>query len=302
MERKGKAGNQFQGWYNNGQLVLLDALIRGRAISVKRRNAVIPAFLHGKLSFKQENAEDILTSNVFGLLQYVDPQTGLLPFLARAKTVRQECPLEALISVCSADAVQVDYEFWPRWPSCEPDLLLDIRSDARRYLVAIEAKYLSGKSSVAFGVDDQADDIDEGNDRIELAKVSKDQLAKQWSILVGKAREACAIPVLVYLTAHFGCPKDEIEESILECRKSAPDSPNPTICWLSWRELPRLFRGQSDQRLADIVKLVAKMNLTFFDGFTHETPTARIEWTFQDASWQFAVDYLSAIRNWSFTQ
>ena len=45
---------------------------------------MIHALLNGKLSADQENMEDILTSNVFGLLRYLPPEHGLLPFLAHA--------------------------------------------------------------------------------------------------------------------------------------------------------------------------------------------------------------------------
>ena len=45
---------------------------------------MIEALLRGKLSREQENMEDVLTSNVFGMLQYVAPELGLFPFLARA--------------------------------------------------------------------------------------------------------------------------------------------------------------------------------------------------------------------------
>jgi len=48
---------------------------------------VIPAFLKGKLTLKQENLEDLLTSCVFGRLQYVPPEVGLCRFLAKANRV-----------------------------------------------------------------------------------------------------------------------------------------------------------------------------------------------------------------------
>ena len=38
---------------------------------------MIEALLHGKLSCKQENMEDILTSNVFGMLQYFDTSRAI---------------------------------------------------------------------------------------------------------------------------------------------------------------------------------------------------------------------------------
>jgi hypothetical protein len=46
---------------------------------------MMPALLHGKLSKEQQNMEDVLTSTVFGLLEYVDSNEGVLPFLSRAR-------------------------------------------------------------------------------------------------------------------------------------------------------------------------------------------------------------------------
>ena len=46
---------------------------------------MIEALLRRKLTFQQENMEDILTSNVFGMLQYVPPNEGLFAFLAQSQ-------------------------------------------------------------------------------------------------------------------------------------------------------------------------------------------------------------------------
>ena len=35
----------------------------------------------GKLTREVENLEDLLTSNVFGVFSYLEPEVGLLPFL-----------------------------------------------------------------------------------------------------------------------------------------------------------------------------------------------------------------------------
>ena len=52
---------------------------------------MIEALLRGKLSREQENMEDVLTSNVFGMLQYVAPESGLFPFLAQATWGDDQC-------------------------------------------------------------------------------------------------------------------------------------------------------------------------------------------------------------------
>lgn len=109
---------------------------------------MLMVLLHGKLSQDQENMEDILTSNVFGVLKYVPPEAALIPFLSKARTLGGEFPLASLSSHS-----EVTFEFWP-WleepncTPCEPDLLIRINSlDGKSILILVKAKYRSGKSS-----------------------------------------------------------------------------------------------------------------------------------------------------------
>ena len=71
------------------------------------------ALLKGKLSRAQENMEDILTSNVFGLFQYLPAELGLLPFLALAEDETGNRPLAFLAGEQACACRSVDYEFWP---------------------------------------------------------------------------------------------------------------------------------------------------------------------------------------------
>ena len=118
---------------------------------------MIPAFLNGKLSREQENMEDILTSIVFGVLQYVPPSKGIFPLLNLVEqSDSTQTPLRGLW-----DDSSVDYSFWESMKElhtesgidceyCEPDLLLRIsKSNGEKLVVLIEAKLWSGKSSFA---------------------------------------------------------------------------------------------------------------------------------------------------------
>ena len=97
------------------------------------------AEIHGKISDSNisERMEDLLTSDVFGCLRYLPPQTGLLPFLLTARSVQgREFKLIPGIS-------KVHSLFWP-WlnfkgrSSCEPDVLLGLEDDqGRMHLVMI---------------------------------------------------------------------------------------------------------------------------------------------------------------------
>jgi hypothetical protein len=112
---------------------------------------MLHALLHGKLSREHENLEDVLTSNVFGILRYTDPRQALLPFLSSARSITgADNPLLSL-----AEPLTTELEFWRRlaWSGgvCEPDVLLRINSgDGRRWLIGIEIKFRSGKSSSGF--------------------------------------------------------------------------------------------------------------------------------------------------------
>ena len=231
---------------------------------------MIEALLHGKLTPKQENMEDILTSNVFGMLQYVDPQQGLFRFLAKARTIDGDYPLKNINGCNNLEKP----EFWPRWQNCEPDVVLFIKkSVGSPHLICIEAKYRSGKSSVA-------EYIEEYNEE-QLAQECTDQLIREWNNLVKEAKIRRAEPILIYLTADVGCPRQEILDSIDEYnKKQYSNSTKPLICWLSWRELSGLFRDDSNQILKAIASMAEKMELIFFHKITHLTPIS-VKWNFK---------------------
>ena len=104
------------------------------------------ALLHGKLSKKQESMEDLLTSMVFGTLQCSSPHL-LGSILRSASTSDGTRPFARLPPIARAT-----YRFWPAMLEegcrfCEPDVLIDIEEG--RLLPLVEAKFRSGKSSVA---------------------------------------------------------------------------------------------------------------------------------------------------------
>ncbi len=272
---------------------------------------MISALLRHKLSFKQKNMEDILTSNVFDLFRYhAQPKSGLFRFLAKAMTLDGRYPLTDLLREDDPESGAVQYNLWPWWKNCQPDVVLDI-SGSSRFLVGIEAKYSSGKSSLAIKEeveDDTLDDFDRdaqddlsGETEDELNEVENDhcpadQLAIEWTDLVFEASKRHAKPVLVFLTGHLRCPRAEMVDSINDCNTAL--SP-PIICWLSWRELPGLFRDNSDPHLFDLAALADEMELTFFEGISEVAPI-RADWTFRGSTWRFDVAPITC--DWRFKQ
>lgn len=225
---------------------------------------MLQAILRGKLSREQENMEDVLTSNVFGLLRYVPPHEGLLPLLSRAESVDESFPLAPRLADDEIEVRTDDYEFWPRWTNCEPDVVIRIRPPSgRQLLVLVEAKYKSGKSSKA----------DEENED------PSDQLAREWGNLVRVAGED-AEPFLIYLTASIGFPKSDIEASIREYRQKRPmDSGPPQILALSWRQVPELFRGSANPILRDLCALSDRLRLRYFHGV--HAPAGHQKWSWR---------------------
>jgi len=234
---------------------------------------MLQALLHGKLSREQENMEDILTSNVFGLLSYLPPAKGLLPFLAKAETLEGEKPLARLAAPGITEHVQMaeeDVRFWP-WledetcDPCEPDLLLTIRSPGIPVMVLIEAKYRSGKSSEA----DEAD--------VEVT----DQLGRQWDHLWPRAKKEKAQPLLLFVTAHAAMPRAAIRKSIGEYDdKRGPAIRRPMIAWLSWCWLPSLFEKQALRSLKDLAALARRLGFEMFEGFPRFWPIGKMPWQF----------------------
>lgn len=218
---------------------------------------MIEALLKGKLSREQENMEDILTSNVFGLLRLMTPAEGLLPFLREAKLPNDTKPLDNL-----ANDANVEYDFWPRFDErdchpCEPDVVLHITEPARspRH-VWIEAKYLSGKSSEEGPDDDRP----------------YDQLAREWDNLVRVAKHTQAEPLLIYLTTDVSLPKHEIEASRSAYQRIRGPGAPFKCAWLSWRDLPAALAGCDRLAARHLRGLTDRLEFHYFRGVSRIRP------------------------------
>jgi hypothetical protein len=94
-----------------------------------------------------------------------------------------------------------------------------------------------------------------------------DQLAREWIAMVDEAKVRKANPILIYLTAGFSYPKEQIRASAKDYRRRLPNSPEPMVCWLSWRELADLFDAAAEHPiLGAIARMIEQMGLTSFEG------------------------------------
>jgi hypothetical protein len=103
------------------------------------------AQLNGKLTVEEERLEDLLTSNVFGSIKYLEPNEGLLPILQSAVDVKGQSLLNS-----SSRLFDVHYSFWP-WlkenecKPCQPDVLIDFMlSDNGKKILLVESKASRG--------------------------------------------------------------------------------------------------------------------------------------------------------------
>jgi hypothetical protein len=157
---------------------------------------MLQALLNGKLSSQQENMEDLLTSSVFGLLEYLPPESGLLPLLCLASYADGSG-----IPVLRAPGIRLErIEFWPTYEAdkvapTEPDVLIRLRDcQGKLHLVLVEVKLWSGKSSHP--------DPD--------SPAIVDQLAREWRILLARCHLESATPHMLYVTSATRYPVTDI--------------------------------------------------------------------------------------------
>lgn len=191
------------------------------------------AQLRGKLSSEVWlESEDLLTSAVFGTLKNLGPAIAV-DLLSLAQPLAGSAPPML--------TPPLDWQFWPRWETCEPDVVIE----DERNLCVIEAKLYS-----EFG-----EDVGAGT-----------QLRREWIDGIRRSQETGKELWLVTLTNHGSIPDEAIQ------RQLARGAANLShVSWLSWLEIGRFVRGLKGERLTgwreDLLELLTRMGLAPFDGF-----------------------------------
>ena len=192
----------------------------------------------------------------------------MLNYLALAEDEDGNQPFKCLSSLSNVTEKSIDYDFWPRWKEadcygCEPDVVISLKiPDGNDLLVLIEAKYSSPKSSEA----------DESHEK------PNDQLAKEWDNLIVRPEASNKSPVLIYLTAHYVHPYEDINDAINEFLEKRPEGARPVIYWVSWRHLYKICKNTGNPILKDLTLLLDRLNFKFFDGIKLED--LHIPWSF----------------------
>jgi len=244
---------------------------------------MLQAQLNGKLTRREEDMEDLLTSNVFGSIKYLPPEDGLLPILVNSQDIDGNPPNFDL-----QNRIDVTYDFWP-WIEetgccrCQPDVHITMNfTNGSKVIVFVEAKYLSPKSS---GPDEER-------------KAPYDQLAREWDNLQEVSDKKGATPFFLYVTADLGYPTSDFLDSVKDYKKYKQKE--MSMYWISWRKLPRLFAyAEKDSILYDLVRVLRRLGLTFYEGIMALDPV-HIEWSFKaTGSWNWS-SYEKCDIHWEF--
>lgn len=238
--------------------------------------------LKRKIPSKLTRSEDFLTSSIFGTLQYLSSPFFIQKILSEAINIQNESFLfPTIIQKC-------EYTFWPRLEKSEPDLLLKLTDDDNFiYLVCIEAKYHSGKSSS----EDTSVEISErmNRQRDQLAKEIEDLTSDYCLNLLGVNRNSLKSAKLIYLTKDTHFPTDSIETSAKFV--NSPSYRLNDFYWLSWSAIhhalaqinltDNIYTYQDNLLINDLKALLVHKNLQCFNGFTQQIkPVIKSTWKY----------------------
>lgn len=196
------------------------------------------AEIHGKTVPEARDAEDYLTSAVFGHLRYLPPTVFWFDLFATARTTNDR-PLSDFLPT---GATRLDVQFWPSTKYGEPDLLVTLHwPDGYTARVMIEVKLWADKSGTG----------------------EYDQLI----------RYLRGVPdaVLIYLTPRD--PFAEIADSLQTSRREPDDEHR--LFGLRWQTLHDIARRtaasttleQAKLILSDMVTFLDRLGLSGFDGW-----------------------------------
>ena len=225
------------------------------------------AEIHGKISSIGSNLsdrmEDLLTSDTFGCMRYLPPETLLIPFLNKA------CSLWGNTLSIPEKIVDVHCLFWPwintinRKP-CEPDVVIGFElHDNQMHLVMIEAKYNSGLSSEEDEGSNPNDQLARELDNLDVVSPNSFGWKKQYDVISR---------TLVFITTDIGIPRKTMEQSYAEYQKKRNTTRN--IYWVSWSSLTSILEQallvaidtNHHVILSDMLNLLLKKGLIGFRG------------------------------------
>lgn len=256
---------------------------------------MIQAQLHGKAPSELTWSEDILTSNIFGLLKYLStPETTV-------DILRCSFNLDNRSLVIPDDTERIIYFFWPRLLNSEPDLVLLLDSSHGTHVIGIEAKYLSGKSS---SEDLNVEEDDRNNrQRDQLAREIEDLFEPENYQLLGISKERILSINMIYLTLESYMPREELQDTINSLRNQENQVDGKEVLfWLSWKSIhgvlrERIMQGSDGYIKDDLLKYLTRKDLISYSGYSVRS-VLPVSWNYSREK-QLPVHHVIKI-NWQY--
>lgn len=235
------------------------------------------AELHGKVPDGVSSSEDVLTSHVFGVLEALDPEDLLLPWLRKA-TRLDGSPLT--IPPCDS----AFFWFWPSLESeastlrVEPDVFITLKGPPGvATLILVEAKFRSVPSGWPTGPE---------------YKDVTGQLGQEWIVLselppsaAPRSPKSVGRRILLYVTADLGRPAEVMRQMADELDKAGVDPTclRENLYWLGWRDLSLIIdrRAGENTLIQRLRELLEHRHLSVFGGCQPPPGTSAIPWAYR---------------------
>lgn len=234
---------------------------------------MIMAELHGKLSegfSSLERREDILTSNVFQSIKYLEPRAGLIPIL---NSIFKDNKIS--LQLDQDENWSVEYFFWPLGieRKREPDLLIHLRSKIENYVIMVEAKYCSGPSNR-----EEIKDETETAFGNQLSDEFIDLIKRRYKIGGRNINFECPLSncYLLYLTMNSTKPKYDIDSAIEQFQENNPNSKiaiENHLIWTNWTKIWSVLSSKPIESFpqnlirSDLLALLEQKGFKEFTGF-----------------------------------
>lgn len=234
------------------------------------------AELHGKLSGTDaakchDRMEDLLTSDVFGTMQYVGWEHGFLKWLHGAKFAGLIGTDQIAELIPLANLESIHFAFWPRLPNQrEPDVVLLFEYSSSCSLLLVEAKYFSGTSD--FETEEDVDHFGRTGNQIADQINGLASVSDEWVRSTMTVNELAPIKhrIHLFVTANVMFPSPVYREA---AKHTGPG--NVSAFWLSWTFLCEFLETELAEiddvgraaQIVDLVRLLNRKGLVPFRGF-----------------------------------
>jgi len=248
------------------------------------------AEIHGKLG-NYVYSEDLLTSDVFQVLQYLKPEMFILEFLNR---IFYENGLPTQFN--NLHKWKCKYHFWPKGKLLmrEPDVLVSLVNETNQteYTIVIECKYLSTLSNYTESIRNGFKFGDQLSDQYhDLLNGTYSYLGKD--ILFKSSRENRYI---LYLTNDYQKPEDCLKSSLMFHESSAKDYKSiftNKLIWSNWIKVWEILKSKSaiieefpyKEMICDLLELLELKGFVSFHGISFNDLSNSKDFSFFSKKW-----------------